>query len=153
MRIRSCTCSSNLTDFLPIRQEFVFFTRGGQEGLSYPGWEIVHVRCSSIFEKWGATIVKLLFGGCFTKHPVFGTRKMENGFLVRRKGKLPWATLFAMPRCTCVHNMAHYHKLCHRCGHNIGHLPWKPWNFVCDSSVWEQFFKIFAIFQVCYFSW
>ena len=105
MSIRSYTCSSNLTDFVPIRNEFVFFTRGGQKGLRYPGWEIVHVRWYSIFEKWGSTILKLVFGGCFTKHLVLGTRKMENGFSVRRNGKLPPATLFVIPRCTCVHNM------------------------------------------------
>ena len=77
MSIRSCTCSSNLTDFLPIRQEFVFFTRGGRKGLRYPGSEIVHVRWSSNFEKCGGTIVKLSFGGCFTKHPFLGLEKWK----------------------------------------------------------------------------
>ena len=43
---------------------------------------------ATIFEKWGGTILKLLFGGCFTKHLVLGTRKMENGFSVRRNGAL-----------------------------------------------------------------
>ena len=75
----ACTSFTNMTDFLPIRQEFVFFTRGGRKVLRYPGSEIVHVRWSSNFEKCGGIIVKLSFGGCFTKHPVFGTRKMENG--------------------------------------------------------------------------
>ena len=85
MIIRSCTCSSNLTDFLLIRQKFVFFIKSGRKGLRYPGWDIVHVRWSSIFEKCGGTILKLVFGGCFTKHLVLGTRKMENGFSVDRK--------------------------------------------------------------------
>ena len=76
MSIRSCTYSSNLIDFLPIRQEFVFFTRDGRKGLRNPGSEIMHVRWSSIFEKYGGTIGKLSFGGCFTKHPVFWIRKM-----------------------------------------------------------------------------
>jgi hypothetical protein len=57
--------------------------RGGRKGLRYPGWEIVHVNCSSSFEKWGGTNVKVSFGGCFTKHPFFGIQKMENAFLVR----------------------------------------------------------------------
>ena len=82
MSIRSCTYSSNLTDFLPTRQEFVFLTRDGRKGVRNPGFEIVHVRWSSIFFKWDGTIGKLSFGGCFTKHPVFWTRKMENDFLV-----------------------------------------------------------------------
>ena len=77
MSIRSCTYSSNLIVFLPIRQEFVFFTRDGRKGLRNPGSEIMHVRWSSIFEKWGGTIGKLLFGGCFTKHPFFGLRKWK----------------------------------------------------------------------------
>src|SRR4051794_32075097 len=93
----SCTFSSNLTHFLPIQQEFVFFTRGERKGLRFVGWEIVHSIWSSIFEKYGIIILKLSFGGCFAKHPVFCTRKMKNGFLVRRKGKLPPATLFSIP--------------------------------------------------------
>ena len=105
MSIRTCTCSSNLTDFLVIRREFVFFTRDERIGLRYPGWEIGHVMLYSIFEKWGGTIWKLPFGGCFTKNSVLGTRKMKNDILVRWKGKLPTATLFFIPRCTCVHNM------------------------------------------------
>ena len=67
-----------MIDFLPTRQEFVFFTRDGRKGVRNPGSEIVHVRLSSIFEKWDGTIGKLSFGGCLTKHPLFGTRKMEN---------------------------------------------------------------------------
>ena len=105
MSIRSCTCSLNLTDFLLIRQEFVFFTKSGRKGLRYPGQEIVHVMWSSIFEKWGGTILKLLFGGCFTKLLVLGTQKMENSFSMQRNGKLSPATLFVIPKCTCVPNM------------------------------------------------
>ena len=51
MSIRSCTCSSNLTDFLLIRQEFVFFTEGGGKGLRHRRQNLVHVRLPSIFEK------------------------------------------------------------------------------------------------------
>ena len=105
MSIISCTCSSDLTDFQPIQQEFIFFTKGGGKGLRYPGWDVVHLRLPSIFEKWGGTILNLSFGGYFTKYLIFGTRKIENRFSVRRKGKLPPATLIVIPRCTCVHNM------------------------------------------------
>src|SRR3954469_7420416 len=51
MSIVSYTCSSYLTHFLPIRQEFVFFTRGGRKGFTSPCWYIVHIRWSSIFVK------------------------------------------------------------------------------------------------------
>ena len=82
------------------------FSRGVDgKKFRYLGCEIVYVRWSSILKKWGGIIVKLSFGGCFTKHLVFGTRKMENSFFVRQKWKLPPATLFVIPRCTCVHNM------------------------------------------------
>ena len=66
-----------------IRREFVFFTRDEQIGLRYPDWEIGYVMLYSIFEKWGGTIWKLLFGGCFTKNSVLGTQKMKNDILVR----------------------------------------------------------------------
>src|SRR4051812_26765312 len=76
MGIGSCTCSSNRTHFLPIRQEFVFFARGGRKGLRYPGWDIVHVRSYTILEKWGGSILKPSFGGCFIKRPIFCAREM-----------------------------------------------------------------------------
>jgi hypothetical protein len=66
--------------------------RDGRKGSRYTGWEIVHIRWSSIFEKWIGTNAKLEFGGCFTKHPNFGTLKMEIGYFMHRKGKLPPAT-------------------------------------------------------------
>ena len=122
MSIRSCTCSSNMTDFLLIRQEFVFFTKSGRKGLRYPGWQIVHVMWYSIFEKWGGTILKLLFGGCFTKLLVLGTQKMENGVLVVRNGN------FLLQHCSSSQDAhvcpiwEHYHKLCHHSSHHIGHL-------------------------------
>src|SRR4051812_10082334 len=105
MGVRSCTCSTNRTHFLPIRQTFVLFTRDGRKGLKCPGWEIVHVRWSSILEKWDGSILKQHFGGYFTKRPVFWDRKMENGFFMRRKGKLHPPTLFSISMSTCMHNM------------------------------------------------
>ena len=82
MPIRSCTCSSYLTHFLPFRQEFVFFTWSGRKGLRSPCWDIVHLRWYSIFEKWGGSILNYPFGGCFIKSLVFFAKKIENGFLV-----------------------------------------------------------------------
>ena len=108
MRIRSCTCSSNLTDFLPIRQEFVFFTRGGQEGLSYPGWEIVHVRCSSIFEKMGCYHCETFVWWFLHKTPRFWDS--ENG---------KW--LFgATKRKTSSYNIVRHPKM-HMCA-QYGHI-------------------------------
>src|SRR3954466_12284840 len=97
MSIVSCTCSSYLTHFLPIRQEFIFFTRGGRKRFRSPCWYIVHIRWSSIFVKCGGDFLNYPFGGCFTRPSVFSARKTENAFLVRQKGKLPLATLFAIP--------------------------------------------------------
>ena len=44
------------------------------------------------------------------KNLLSGTRKMENGFFVQRKWKLPWETLFAIPICTLVHNMRSFEQ-------------------------------------------
>ena len=126
MSIRSCTCNSNLTDFLLIQQEFVFFTKSGRKGLRYPGWEIVHVRLSSIFEKWVGTILKLSFGGCFTKHLVLGTWKMEIVFWCDEMEN------FLLQHCSSSQDAhvcticAHYHKLCRDSSHNIDRLASKP---------------------------
>src|SRR3954462_8415367 len=102
---RSCTCSTNRTHFLPIRQTFVLFTRDGRKGLRCTGWEIVHVRWSSLFGNWDGSIVKRPFGGYFTKRPVFCARKMEKGFSVRQKVKRPRASLFSIPMSTHMHKM------------------------------------------------
>src|SRR5215216_4145045 len=84
---RSCTCSTNRTHFLPIRQTFVLFTRDGRKGLRCTGWAIVHVRWSSILGKWDGSILKWHFGGYFTKRPVFCARKMEKGIFRATKRK------------------------------------------------------------------
>src|SRR3954463_7705343 len=102
---RSCTCSTNRTHFLPIRQKFVLFTRDGRKGLRCPRWEIVHVRWSSILGKWDGIILKRHFGGYFTKRPVFCARKMEKGFSMQQKGKLPPSILFSIPISIFMHNM------------------------------------------------
>src|SRR3954468_8043064 len=102
---RSCTCSTNRTHFLPIRQTFVLFTRDGRKGLRCTGWDIVHVRWSSILGKYAGSIAKRHFGRYVAKRPVFCARKMEKGFSVRQKGKLTPATLFSIPMSTRIHNM------------------------------------------------
>ena len=87
MSIGSCTCSSNRTHFLPIRQEFVFFARSEWKGLRYPGWDIVYVRWHIIFLKWDRSILKLSFGGCFTKLPGFLRSENEKWFFCTTKRK------------------------------------------------------------------
>src|SRR3954464_11140402 len=101
---RLCTCSTNRTHFLPIRQTFVLFTRDGRKGLRCTGWEIVHVRRTSILGKWDGSILKRHFAGYFTKSTVFCARKMERVFSMRQKGKLPPATLFPKPMSSHTHN-------------------------------------------------
>ena len=106
--VRSCTCITNRTHFLPIQQEFVFFARGERKGLRYPGWEIFHVRWSNIFTKCGGTILKLSFGSCFTKHPIFG--RSENG---------KWI-FCASKRKTFYYNIVR-HPMIHMCA-QYGHI-------------------------------
>src|SRR3954466_6135585 len=122
MSIGSCTCSSNRTHFLPIQQEFVFFARGERKGLRYPGWDIVHIRWSNIFTKCGGTILKLSFGGCFTKRPFFALGKWKIDFPCVEKENI------LLRHCSPSHDTyvwtiwAHYHKLCRDSRHNIGRL-------------------------------
>src|SRR4051812_21956792 len=119
---RSCTYSTNRTHFLPIRQTFVLFTRDGRKGLRCPGWEIVHVRWSSILGKWDGSILKRHFGGYFTKRPVFVLRKWKKAFPCDKKEN------FLLQHCSpyqCPHACiiwAQHHKLCRDSAHNIGHL-------------------------------
>ena len=42
------------------------------------------------------------------------------------------------PLCTI---WDHLNKLCHKCGHKIDHLAWKPWIFTHDSSFLRTLFK------------
>src|SRR3954468_4962633 len=81
------------------------FLPGMEERFEMSCWEIVHVRWCSILGKWDGSILKRHFGGYFIKRPVFCARKMEKGFSVRQKGKLPPATLFSIPMSTHMHNM------------------------------------------------
>jgi hypothetical protein len=48
--------------------------------------------------------------GASQKNPIFGIKKMKNEFFMQRKLKLPSSTLFAIPRCTHVHNMGSFEQ-------------------------------------------
>src|SRR3954470_11534907 len=48
-------------------RHFFLFTRDGRKGLRCPGWEMFHVRWSSILGKWNGSILRRNFGGYFTK--------------------------------------------------------------------------------------
>ena len=54
------------------------------------------------------------------------------------------------PICT---KWYHLGKLSFETSTNIGHLALKPRTFILDTSFWEDFFKIFALFQVYWFVW
>ena len=83
--------------------------------------------------------------------PFFGLRKWKMTFWCDEKEN------FLLQHCSPFQDAhvctiwAHYHKLCRDSSHNIGRLAWKTWNLELDSSFWEGFFEIFAIFQVWYF--
>src|SRR3954462_3956618 len=117
MGVRSCTCSTNRTHFLPIQQTFVLFTRDERKGLRYPGWEIVHVRWSSILEKWDDSILKQHFGGCFTKRSVFCARKMAFSCDEKENFILQHCSPYQCPHACII--WAQRHKLCRDSTHKI----------------------------------
>ena len=109
--------------------------------------------CYIILTKYIFTIIQHILGRCFTK-PAFGAFGKWKMLFSRNKVE-NFIRQYCLP-CQDAHVCtiwAHYHKLCHHGGHNIGCLAWKPYNFILDSSFWEHFLKIFEILQVCYFIW
>jgi hypothetical protein len=48
--------------------------------------------------------------GASQKKPIFSIKKMKNEIFVQRKLKLTKATLFAIPRCTHVHNIGSFEQ-------------------------------------------
>ena len=134
------TCSSYLTHFLPIRQKFVFFTRGGRKGFRSPCWYIVHIRWSSIFVN-----VLVVF---WISHLVVASQNRL--FFMLGKWKMPfWCDKkenFLLQHCLPCHDAhvftiwPYYHKLCLDSSHNIGHLTRKPRNLEWDRSFCEGFF-------------
>ena len=121
MRKPWCTSSSSLPRFHWIcRNLSKLWAVAGKLWHASNRW-IVHAMWSTIYVKWGGAFSKLISCRCFTKLQLFGSWKMENGFSVQGKGKVPLATLFAIPRCTHVHNMGALSQT-------------MPWFWSCSSS-------------------
>ena len=116
-------------------------------------WSIVNKIWSSILQKWSGSNSHQIFGSFFTKQPYFWHSENEKWIFRATKMKIPSANLLAIPICTLLQNMRSVRKLLFETSNNIGHLAWKPWIFTLYSSFWEDFFKIFVIFQVCCFVW
>ena len=116
-------------------------------------WSIVNKIWSSILQKWSGSNLHHIVGSFFTKQPYFRHSENEKWIFVQRKWEVPSANLLAIPICTLLQNMRSFGETIFETSNNIGHLAWKPWIFILDSSFWEDFFKIFALFQVCYFIW
>jgi hypothetical protein len=77
---------------------------------------------------------------------------MKNEFFVQRKLILPKATLFAIPRCTHVHNMGLFEQTMPWLWPQLAHLAWKPWNFVQGSSfLWTLFQNVSNIPSLLFF--
>ena len=118
-----------------------------------PSSDIVHVTWSNIFEKCGGTILKLSFGGCFTKYPIFRHSKNRKFIFCTTKRKTSSCNIV---RHLKIHMHAQYGHIItnyatilaitlvvwpesHETSNMIGHF--------C-----EGFFETLAIYQVWYFS-
>ena len=135
-------------DTVPTKSaETCLFSESGLESSWMQPVGELYLKCDLIFYKNGV----VPFWNVFLVHA-----SQKFAFLTLRKWKMTFS-------CYKVENFLRQHclprkdvyvrtvwaqsdKIFHECGHNIGHLAWKPWNLVCDSSVWEHFLKIFAIF-------
>jgi hypothetical protein len=71
---------------------------------------------------------------------------------LQRKLILPKATLFAIPRCTQVHNMGLFEQAMPWLWPQLAHLARKPWNFVQGSSfLWTLFQNVSNIPSLLFF--
>ena len=153
MSIRSCSCSSNLTEFLLIRQEFVFFTEGGGKGLRHRRRNLVHVRLPSIFEKYGCTMLNLLFAACFTKHPPFWHEENRKWILGATKRKISYCNIACHPSMNMYasyeHIITNYAEIL-----AITLVVWPRSHETSDvkGHFCEGFINKLWIFQVWYFS-
>jgi hypothetical protein len=68
-------------------------------------WCFVHEMVYDIFLNCEGTILICTFCTSFTQKTHIAANKMKNELFMPRKGKQPKSTLFAIPRCTHVHNM------------------------------------------------
>ena len=85
--------------------------RGGWKDFYMQPFDYLYIKCGQIILKNGLVPFRNKYlVGSSQKIPIFGTWKMKNGFSVQRKGKLPSATLFAIPIYTLVQNMGSFEQ-------------------------------------------
>ena len=73
-------------------------------------WLVIHYIWLNILENWFGPNWQQIFGRFFIKKLILGTWKMKNEIFVQIKWKLSLETLFAIPRCTLVHNMRSFEQ-------------------------------------------
>ena len=123
MSIRSCTRSSNMTDFLLIRQEFVFFIKSGRKGLRYPCLENCPCKLFKYFGKMGWYHCETFVWWLLHKTPRF--RHSKNRKMVFRCDEI---LDFLLQNCSSSQDArlctiwSHYQILCRDSTHNIGRL-------------------------------
>ena len=133
--------------FPPESAGICHFQKRSMETFSQPTlWLFVNITWSSVLKKCMTQFLQHICGCCFTKKPIFRTRKMENGFFSNKYEN------FLHKHCSCFQyaclcgRWAHFSKLCHGCGQNTRHLARNPRMFVGDSSfLWKHFQQNFGI--------
>ena len=117
-------------------------------------WSIVNKIWSSILQKWSGSNLHQIVGSFFTKKTLLSTLgKWKMDFSCNKNENFLWQTCCPFQYAPICTKWDHLGKLSFETSTNIGHLAWKPWTFILDSSFWEDFFKIFALFKVCCFVW
>jgi hypothetical protein len=114
----------------------------------------MHRRWYIILWDWVDPIIKVIFGGCFTKKTMYGTRKWKNEFFVQRKWKTPYGNIVQ-------HSKSHIFAQYKIISTNYAMFMLKTlvmWLESPETSFMialfcEHFFKMFAIFKIWYFVW
>jgi hypothetical protein len=93
------------------------------------------------FWDWVGSIIKVIFGGCFTKKPFMALEKWKMSFsLIENENFLKQNCLkFQVVQFWRIWD--HLNKLFHDCGHDIGYLAWKSWIFIDDSYFLKTSFQ------------
>ena len=150
----SCTCSSNLTHFLPIQHEFVFFTGGGSKAFDTQSF-------GQLYIKYGLIFYKIDLVQFCNKYMVGPSQK--NSFWALEKWKMNFSSKekkTSLGNIVChskMHPCAKYEIIWTNYAMNVA-IRLIIWLESHESShmiahFWEHFFKIIAVLKVYYFSW
>ena len=117
-------------------------------------WSIVNKIWSSILQKWSGSNLHQIVGSFFAKKPYFRHSENEKWIFRATKVKSSFGKLVGHSN---MHTFTKYEITWQKYPLKLAitSVIWleKPWIFILFSSFWEDFFQIFALFQVCYFIW